>query len=69
MRNVMAGFLFLLAGMLGAATTALACFYTPGYVTDCTIVLYEVCSYNQDGTGGLYATGRSRIYVNVNCIA
>lgn len=50
-------------------TAAAACYYTPGFVGDCSIVLYEVCSYNQEGTGGLYATGRSRVYVNVNCIA
>jgi hypothetical protein len=68
MRQVI-GALVVLGSLFGVSGTALACQYVPGTTGDCTIVLYQICSYNEDGTGGFYATGRTRVYVNVNCLA
>ena len=60
------GALFGCVMLLGAAGAASACYYQNGYTTDdgCYTIQAQVCSYNGDGSGGLYFTGRSRVQRN-----
>jgi len=60
------GVVFCGAALLGVASTASACYYKDGLTTPggCYTFQAEVCSYNADGSGGLYYTGRTRIKVN-----
>jgi len=31
-----------------------ACFMTNAWIDDCTVIYNQICSYNNDGTGGYY---------------
>jgi hypothetical protein len=66
MTRYLVGAVFVSIAVLGIAGAADACYYKDGMSTPggCYTVQAEVCSYNADGTGGLYYTGRSRVKVN-----
>jgi spermidine/putrescine-binding protein len=65
MKKILLG-LTLFGGLtLAAAAPALACFQTSSG-GDCVYTVITWCSYNQDGSGGLYKA-HVVSYVNPNC--
>jgi hypothetical protein len=64
-QRILIGFGLVLGVTVGTALPALACFDTQSG-GDCVTTVITWCSYNADGSGGLYRAHVVK-YVNPNC--
>jgi hypothetical protein len=67
MKRFVSAAVFAAGLFFGGVSVASACYWQP-VDAGCMLVYMQMCSYNADGTGGMYYTGRRMTYILASCM-